>query len=110
MLESLRPSLNLCHSANQVCSRMWVVASALAVSSGPSPWHSEQARLARSPSRYPARPCTAPGVTLGYLPMDIHGVLAFIGTQTIWTWRSVCCSFGDRFEQPLVLGGGVEIV
>jgi len=86
VLEALRPVLSFCHSANQVCSRMWVVASAIALVF----WS-----IALTQRKGVARTIRILGIVLGfaplvalaigYLPMDIHGVLAFIVTQTIWT-------------------------
>jgi hypothetical protein len=85
-LDALRPILDFCHSANQVCSRMWVVALAIAIVL----W--SLALVQRTGS---ARTIGVLGIllgltplvalALGYLPMDIHGVLAFIVTQTIWS-------------------------
>ena len=86
VLEALRPVLSFCHSANQVCSRMWVVASAIALVF----WS-----IALTQRMGVARTVGILGIVLGfallvalaigYLPMDIHGVLAFIVTQTIWS-------------------------
>jgi hypothetical protein len=86
VLEALRPVLSFCHSANQVCSRMWVVASAIALVF----WS-----IALTQRMGVARTIGIPGIVLGfaplvalaigYLPMDIHGVLAFIVTQTVWS-------------------------
>jgi hypothetical protein len=86
VLEALRPVLSFCHSANQVCSRMWVVASAIALVF----WS-----IALTQRKGVARTIGILGIVLGfaplvalaigYLPMDIHGVLAFIVTQTVWS-------------------------
>jgi hypothetical protein len=86
VLEALRPILSFCHSANQVCSRMWVVASAIALVF----WSialAQRSEAARTVGVLGIMLGLAPLVALaiGYLPMDIHGVLAFIVTQTIWS-------------------------
>jgi hypothetical protein len=85
-LESIRPILDFCHAANQVCSRIWIVAAAAAVLL----W--SLALLKRSgPARTVGVLGALLGLTplaalaLGYLPMDVHGVLGFIVTQTIWS-------------------------
>jgi hypothetical protein len=85
-LETVRHILGLCQAVNQVCSRMWVVSTALAVVL----WSISLVRRAGS-----ARAVGALGLVLGgapvialasgYLPMNVHGVLAFVISQTIWS-------------------------
>ena len=109
VLESSLPVLNFCHPANQVCSRMWVVASALALVFWLyCPSLTKRGRLAqlgilgmllgllRGWWRF----------ALGYLPMDIHGVLAFIGTQTIWSVAVGALLIRGSFEQSLAAPPG----
>ncbi len=84
-LESLRHLLTFCAVFIRACSRIWVVATSVAVAL----WSIELLRYPGLTRVVGALGClagAAPVVALlsGNLPMNVHGLLLFIGCQTIW--------------------------
>lgn len=87
--------MGLARAGNQVCSRVGVLCSALA-------WLGWS--LAMQGTTFPrwlswlgvvAGLGLAASLLLGYLPMDVHGMMVYVGVQTVWTigvgwmlWRS----------------------
>jgi len=84
-LAMMRLGIALCHAANQVCSRMGVLAMAVAIAL----WSAELARRPGGPRVAGVLGLvTAAGLALalltGHLRMNIHGVGAFLIGQTVW--------------------------
>lgn len=84
-LETMQHALRLIHAANQVCSRLGVVALSLAVVL----WSASLARWPGLPRAVGILGAVAGGLPLvallsGHLPMNVHGVLAFVVAQTVW--------------------------
>jgi hypothetical protein len=84
-LETVRHVLALCRAANQVCTRVGLVA----VTAGMLLWSARLVRLPGFPRGVGAVGCVAaPALIVGLvsrrLTLDVHGMLAFLLTQSVW--------------------------
>jgi hypothetical protein len=84
-LEAMRHLLGLVHAANQVCSRLGVVALSLAVVL----WSASLVGRPGLPRAVGILGFVAGGLPVvallsGHLRMNVHGVLAFLLAQTVW--------------------------
>jgi hypothetical protein len=85
-LELARHALGLARAVNQVCTRMAVVAlSASAAMFGVALWKFGTQTRAVGILGILAGVLPVAALAGGYLPMNVHGVLAFVGAQTVWT-------------------------
>jgi hypothetical protein len=86
MMEIARQVLAYGSAANQVCSKMGVLAMSTAIAL----WSLkllEESAGARAVGIFGCIVGAVPAVALllGYLPMDVHGMLAFVLSQTLWS-------------------------
>jgi hypothetical protein len=96
-LETVRHILGLCRSTNQVCSRVGVLGAAIAILL----WSLLLCRDSGFSFTVGALGVVIGatltlGLLFGYLPMNIHGMLAFLLAQTVWNLGVAVLLFRNR--------------